>query len=56
VVLGTGWPISAEGIREMSLSPSRNQNSSASAAKTTSGSAISQRRFGGVAGIAGSVI
>src|SRR5665647_112925 len=52
-VCGAGWPIRAEGIREGSLLPSRNQNTAASAANAISGSAISQellesRRGGGV--------
>src|SRR5450756_937077 len=41
-VCGAAWPIKADGIRDGSLSPSRNQNNAASAAKAMSGSAIGQ--------------
>src|SRR6195256_3349626 len=43
-VCGAGWPIRAEGIREGSPSPSRSQNTAASAENAISGSAISQDR------------
>src|SRR5271169_1435073 len=46
-VCGAGWPISAEGIFEGSPPCRLNQNSTASAAKTTSGSAIRKGRLGG---------
>src|SRR5450631_443527 len=43
-VCGAGWPIRAEGIREGSLLPSRNQNTAASAANAISGNAIGHDR------------
>src|ERR1700723_1515688 len=46
-VCGAGWPIRADGMREGSPSPNRNQKIAASAAKTTSGHAISQRELRG---------
>src|SRR5580698_7697799 len=46
-VCGAGWPSRADGMREGSPSPSRNQKIAASAANTISGSAISQRELRG---------
>src|ERR1700675_774941 len=60
-VCGAGWPIKAEGIREGSPPPSRNQNSVASAANAINGVAISQDLVeegggGGVPVVGGSLI
>src|SRR5512142_2312480 len=46
-VCGVGWPIKADGMRDGSPLPSRNQKIAASAAKITSGSATSQRELRG---------
>src|ERR1700674_3057360 len=44
---GAGWPIRADGIRDGSPLPSRNQKIAASTAKATSGNAIIQREVRG---------